>query len=41
VTPFAGLRIPFSKNEGVFAEAQFVDGYAYAAGLELRFGKGI
>ena len=41
VTPFLGLRIPFSKNEGVFAEAQFVDGYAYAAGLELRFGKGI
>ena len=37
VTPFLGLRIPLAKNEGVFAEAQFVDGYAYAAGLELRF----
>ena len=41
VTPFVGLRIPFSRNEGVFAEAQFVDGYVYAAGMELRFGKGI
>jgi len=37
VTPFLGLRIPVSKNEGLFAEAQFVDGYAYAAGLDLRF----
>ena len=37
VTPFLGLRIPFSKNEGLFAEAQFVGGYAYAGGMELRF----
>lgn len=37
VTPFLGLRIPFAKNEGFFAEAQFVDGYVYAAGLDIRF----
>ena len=40
VTPFLGLRLPLGRSEGFFAEAQFVDGYVYAAGLELRFGKG-
>lgn len=37
VSPFLGMRIPFSKNEGLFAEASFVDGYHYGAGLEVRF----
>lgn len=37
VSPFLGVRIPFSKNEGLFAEASFVDGYQYGAGLEVRF----
>lgn len=41
VTPFLGLRLPLGRHEGLFAEAQFVGGYVYAAGLELRFGKGI
>lgn len=35
--PFIGLRVPVYKNEGFFAEATFVDGYQYAAGLEIRF----
>jgi hypothetical protein len=37
VSPFLGLRIPFQQNEGFFAEASFVDGYQYGAGLEFRF----
>lgn len=37
VSPFLGVRIPFHKNEGLFAEASFVGGYQYGAGLELRF----
>lgn len=38
VTPFVGLRIPAFEHEAFFAEAsQFLEGYQYAAGLELRF----
>lgn len=37
VSPFLGVRIPFYQNEGLFAEASFVDGYQYGAGLEIRF----
>ncbi|MDD5656500.1 MAG: hypothetical protein PHF00_04500 [Elusimicrobia bacterium] len=37
VSPFLGLRIPVYEHEGLFAEASFVDGYEYAAGLEVRF----
>lgn len=36
-TPFLGLRIPIYENEGLFAEASFINGYQYAAGLEIRF----
>lgn len=36
-TPFLGLRIPVEEHEAFFAEASFVDGYQYGAGLELRF----
>ena len=37
VTPFLGLRVPVEEHEAFFAEASFVDGYHYGAGLELRF----
>ncbi len=37
VTPFLGLRVPVEDHEALFAEASFVDGYHYGAGLELRF----
>lgn len=37
VSPFLGLRVPVEEHEAFFAEASFVDGYHYAAGLELRF----
>ena len=37
VTPFLGLRLPAWEHEAFFAEASFVGGYQYAAGLELRF----
>lgn len=37
VTPFAGLRVPVEDHEAFFAEASFIDGYHYGAGLELRF----
>lgn len=37
VTPFLGLRVPIEEHEAFFAEASFVDGYHYGAGLELRF----
>lgn len=37
VTPFLGLRVPIEDHEAFFAEASFVDGYHYGAGLELRF----
>lgn len=36
-TPFLGLRLPLFQSEGLFAEASFIDGYQYAAGLEVRF----
>jgi len=37
VSPFVGLRVPIYQHEGLFAEASFVGGYQYAAGLEIRF----
>lgn len=37
VTPFLGLRVPIEDHEAFFAEASFIDGYHYGAGLELRF----
>lgn len=37
VTPFLGLRVPVLDHEAFFAEASFINGYQYAAGLELRF----
>lgn len=37
VTPFVGLRVPVEEHEAFFAEASFIDGYHYGAGLELRF----
>ena len=37
VTPFLGFRVPVADREALFAEASFVDGYHYGAGLELRF----
>ncbi len=37
VTPFLGLRVPVEDHEAFFAEASFIDGYHYGAGLELRF----
>ena len=37
VSPFLGLRIPVEDHEAFFAEASFIDGYHYGAGLELRF----
>jgi hypothetical protein len=37
VSPFLGLRVPVESHEAFFAEASFVDGYHYGAGLELRF----
>lgn len=37
VTPFLGLQIPAYENEGLFAEATFVGGFHYAAGLSVRF----
>jgi hypothetical protein len=36
-SPFLGLRVPVEDHEAFFAEASFVDGYHYGAGLELRF----
>ena len=37
VTPFLGFRVPVADHEALFAEASFLDGYHYGAGLELRF----
>ncbi|MEK7383177.1 MAG: hypothetical protein AAB262_07810, partial [Elusimicrobiota bacterium] len=37
VTPFFGFRVPIEDHEAFFAEASFIDGYHYGAGLELRF----
>ena len=37
VTPFLGVRVPVFEHEGLFAEASFIGGYQYAAGMEIRF----
>ena len=37
VSPIVGLNIPVGKMEGIFAEASFVDGIQYGAGLNIRF----
>lgn len=37
VTPFLGFRAATGEHEALFAEASFIDGYHYGAGLELRF----
>lgn len=37
ISPMAGLRIPVYEREALFAEASFVNGTQYAAGLEIRF----
>lgn len=37
ISPFLGLKVPVFEHEGFFAEASFVNGYQYAAGLEVRF----
>lgn len=37
VTPFIGLNLPVFEKESLFAEASFVNGVQYAAGLNLRF----
>ena len=37
VKPFAGVSLPFSDNENLFAEAAVLKGYEYAAGLAVRF----
>lgn len=37
VSPFFGFRVATGEHEALFAEASFVDGYHYGAGLELRF----
>lgn len=37
VTPFAGLRLPLFERNMLFAEASFLGGYQYAAGMEIRF----
>lgn len=36
-SPFIGLRLPVYDHESLFAEADFVHGYQYAGGLEIRF----
>lgn len=36
-SPFLGLQIPVFDQETLFAEAAFVDGFQYAAGLQVRF----
>lgn len=36
-TPFLGLRVPAGEKEAFFAEASFVGGLQYGAGLEIRF----
>lgn len=36
-TPFLGLRVPIEDREALFAEASFINGFHYGAGLELRF----
>ncbi len=36
-SPFIGLRLPVYEHESLFAEADFVHGYQYAGGMEIRF----
>ncbi|MBI4377284.1 MAG: hypothetical protein HY549_12655 [Elusimicrobia bacterium] len=36
-SPFLGFKVPMWDQEGLFAEASFVDGYQFGAGLEIRF----
>lgn len=38
VHPFLGVRLPVYRREAFFAEASFVGGWQYAAGMEIRFG---
>ncbi|MEK7745013.1 MAG: hypothetical protein AAB578_11575 [Elusimicrobiota bacterium] len=37
VTPFLGVELPIYEKEGLFAEASFLGGIQYAAGLNIRF----
>ncbi|MFA5111723.1 MAG: autotransporter outer membrane beta-barrel domain-containing protein [Desulfobaccales bacterium] len=37
ISPFVGLNVPVGKKEGIFAEASFVNGIQYGAGLNIRF----
>lgn len=37
ISPFIGVRLPFYKREGLFAEISFVHGTQFAGGLEFRF----
>ncbi|MBI4425565.1 MAG: autotransporter domain-containing protein [Elusimicrobia bacterium] len=37
ITPFVGLQVPVFERETLFAEASFVNGIQYAAGLHVRF----
>jgi len=37
VTPFLGVHLQTYEKEGLFAEASFVNGWQYGAGLSLRF----
>lgn len=37
VSPFLGVRLPAYEHEAFFAEASFVGGFQYGAGLEVRF----
>jgi hypothetical protein len=37
-TPFVGLNVPIYEKEALFAEASFINGIQYAAGLSLSFG---
>lgn len=36
-SPFVGLQVPVFEHETIFAEASFVNGVHYAAGLQVRF----
>lgn len=36
-SPFVGLQAPVFEHETIFAEASFVDGVHYAAGMQVRF----
>lgn len=36
-TPFLGVLVPVFEHETLFAEAAFVGGYRYSAGLQVRF----